>query len=124
MRELPMMGQVKDLSSEIVLAVIFHYITGLVRRAEVAQRVGKMYLFHDIRLPGDVASCLALPFGPIRRTSRNRRTIVGQHECFEIMLHLWRAICKTARPMPRSASSMYALDEHAPRQSLQFWPSC
>ena len=64
-RELPMMEQVEDLSLEILLAIIFHYITELIRRVEVVQRVGNIYVFHDARLPGDVASCLALSFGPI-----------------------------------------------------------
>ena len=39
MRELPMMEQVEDFSLEIVLAMIFHFITKLIRRAEVVQRV-------------------------------------------------------------------------------------
>lgn len=32
MRELPMMKQVEDLSLEIVLEIMFHYITELIRR--------------------------------------------------------------------------------------------
>lgn len=42
MRELPMMEQVEDFSLEIVLAIIFHHITELIRRAEVVQRVGNI----------------------------------------------------------------------------------
>lgn len=41
MRELPMMEQVKDFSLEMVLAIIFHDITELIRRVEVVQRGGK-----------------------------------------------------------------------------------
>ena len=41
MRELPMMEQVEDFSLEIVLAIIFHCITQLVRRVKVVQRVGE-----------------------------------------------------------------------------------
>ena len=56
MRELPMMKQVKDSSLEIVLAFIFHDIIGLIRHAEVVQRVGKsMYsamLACRVTLPG------------------------------------------------------------------------
>lgn len=66
MRELPMMEQVEDFSLEIVLAMIFHFITKLIRRAEVVQRVGNIYVFRDVRLPSDVASCLALSLEPIR----------------------------------------------------------
>ncbi len=124
MRELPMMEQAEDFSLEIVLTIIFHFITELIRRAEVVQRVGNIYVFRDVRLPSDVATCLALSFEPIRWTARNRRKIGDQHvEGFEIMLHLWRAMCKPARPMPRSASPMHALHRHAPRRSLHIWPS-
>ena len=61
-----MMDQAEDLSLEIVLAVKFHYITELIRHVEVVQRVGNIYVFRDARLRSDVASCLALSFGPIR----------------------------------------------------------
>ena len=123
MRELPMMEQVEDTSFDFLLAVIFHCITEI-RRVQIVQRVGSIYVFREVRLPSDVASCLALSFGPIRWNARNRSTIVDQHvEGFETMLHLWRAMCKTARSMPRPASPMHALDRHAPRRSLHFWPS-
>ena len=123
MRELPIMEIVEDTSLESVLAVIFHYITELIRRVEIVQRVGSICAFHEVRLPSDVASRLALSFGPIRWTPRIRKIIISACEGFEKMLHLWRAMCKTARPMPRSASPMHALDRHAPRRSLYFLPS-
>lgn len=66
MRELPMMEQVADPSLEIVSAVKFHYITELIRRADVIQCVGNIYGFCDARLPSDVASCLASSFELIR----------------------------------------------------------
>ena len=61
-REL-MMQQVKDFSLEVVLAIMIHDIKELICRAEILQHVGNIYVFHDVCLPGDVASCLALSLG-------------------------------------------------------------
>ena len=75
-RELPMMEQVEDFSLESVLAIIFHYYYRADRRVEVVQRVENISVFRDTRLPSDVASCLALSFGPIRWSARNHRLII------------------------------------------------
>ena len=74
-RELPIMQQVKDFSLEIVLAIIIHDIIELICRAEVVQRVGSIYVFRDVCLPSDVASCLALSLGQ----SGGQQEIIGQY---------------------------------------------
>ena len=57
------MQQVEESSLEILLAIVIHDLTELICCAEVVQRVGSIYVFRDVCLPSDVASCLALSLG-------------------------------------------------------------